>query len=341
MNIPLQVAAEAASTAREWRVAVIVPAYKVRDQILDVLAGVPPFVSLIYVVDDACPEGTGKWVLDQCDDRRVRVLTLQKNQGVGGAVMAGYREALKDGADVLVKMDGDGQMDAGMLPRLLRPLLRGEADYTKGNRFYDLAEIQRMPVMRLAGNAVLSFMNKLSSGYWDLFDPTNGYTALHASVARNLHLDKISRRYFFESDMLFRLNIIRAVVADVPMDARYGSESSNLKIARVAHDFFFKHLRNGCKRIFYNYFLRDLSLASFELVLGLLFIGTGSAMGLAFWIQSFQTGVETGAGSVMLSALQIIVGIQLLLGFLAYDIASIPKRPLHQLLREANPENTP
>ena len=226
MNASLQSAAGTPRTSNhQWRVAVIVPAYKVREQILDVVAGVPLFVSMIYVVDDACPQGTGKWVRENCCDPRVRVVALQENQGVGGAVMAGYREAMKDGADVLVKMDGDGQMDPAMLPRLLGPLLRGEADYAKGNRFYDLAEIQRMPRMRLLGNAVLSFMNKLSSGYWDLFDPTNGYTALHAPVARNLHLDKISRRKFIDSDMLFRLNISRAVVVDVHMDARYGCES--------------------------------------------------------------------------------------------------------------------
>lgn len=334
MSVCVDVTSQAAFVADQLRVAVIVPSYRVRQQILGVLAGMPDFVSMIYVVDDACPDGSGDLVRTCCQDSRVQVLTLQRNLGVGGAVMAGYAQALSDGADILVKMDGDGQMDPNMLPRLLGPLVRGEADYAKGNRFYDLAEIQRMPRLRLAGNALLSFMNKLSSGYWDLFDPTNGYTALHASVARNLHFDKISRRYFFESDMLFRLNIMRAVVVDVPMDARYGDETSNLKMVRVVHDFLFKHLRNISKRLFYNYFLRDLSLASFELVLGLLFVIVGSAMGLVFWFQSFRSGLETGAGSVMLSALQIIVGIQLLLGFLAYDIASVPKRALHRLLRD-------
>lgn len=319
----------------QLHVAVIVPAYRVRGEILDMLAGIPSLVTTIHVIDDACPDGSGDWVRKNCTDPRVRVTRLERNQGVGGAVMTGYAQALGDGADILVKMDGDGQMDPDMLPRLLGPLLRGEADYAKGNRFYDLGQILRMPRLRLLGNAVLSFMNKLSSGYWDLFDPTNGYTALHATVARNLHFDKISRRYFFESDMLFRLNIIRAVVVDVPMDARYGGETSSLMVFRIVHDFLFKHVRNVGKRIFYNYFLRDLSLASFELALGLLFVTMGSAMGLMFWIQSFRSGIETGAGSVMLSALQIIVGIQLLLGFLAYDIASVPKRALHRLLRDA------
>ena len=139
-------------------------------------------------------------------------------------------------------------------------IIRGQADYTKGNRFYDLAEIRRMPRIRILGNAMLSFMTKISSGYWDLFDPTNGYTAIHTRVLAKLPLEKISRRYFFETDMLFRLNVARATVVDVPMDAVYGAEISNLKVSRVLADFGFKHFRNACKRIFYSYFLRDMSL---------------------------------------------------------------------------------
>ena len=246
--------------------------------------------------------------------------------------MTGYKAALEQGADIVVKMDGDGQMDPAALPQLVAPILRGQADYAKGNRFYDLAQIGRMPRMRILGNAVLSFLNKISSGYWDLFDPTNGYTAIHARVLAQLPLRKISRRYFFESDMLFRLNIARAVVADVPMDARYGTETSNLRINRVLFDFGFKHLRNTFKRVFYNYFLRDLSLASLELVAGLGFVAAGTLLGAAFWIESARSGVTASAGSVMLVALQVIVGIQLILGFLAYDIASTPRRVLHRLL---------
>lgn len=314
------------------RVAVVVPCYRVHDSILEVIAGVPAIVQRIYVVDDACPDGSGKFVEERCTDPRVVVLFNPRNLGVGGAVMAGYREAILDGYDVLVKMDGDGQMDPAALPQLVNPILRGEADYTKGNRFYDLEQIGRMPRTRILGNAVLSFLTKISSGYWDVFDPTNGYTAIHARVAAKLPLEKISRRYFFETDMLFRLNIIRAVVADVPMHARYGAETSNLRITRVLFDFGFKHVRNTFKRVFYNYFLRDLSLASVELVFGSLLITVGTIMGLWFWVQSARTGMTASAGSVMLVALQIIVGLQLVLGFLAHDIATVPRRPQHPLL---------
>lgn len=317
---------------RETRIAVVIPSYRVKAHILGVLGSIPTEVCRIYVVDDACPEGSGDWVEANWSDPRVTVLRNSDNLGVGGAVMAGYAQAVAEGMDVVVKMDGDGQMDAAALPLLVGPILRGEADYTKGNRFYDLTQIARMPVARILGNAALSFMTKISSGYWDLFDPTNGYTAIHARVIEKLPLAKISQRYFFETDMLFRLNIIRAVVADVPMDARYGAETSNLSIFRVLFDFSFKHLRNTCKRLFYNYLLRDLSLASIELLLGLLFVIVGTSMGVAFWAQSASTGITSSAGSVMLVALQVIVGIQLLLGFLAHDIAAVPRRTLYRLL---------
>ena len=316
------------------RVAVVVPCYGVRDEILAVIADIPDFVEAIHVIDDACPQGSGRHVQAHCLDPRVTVHFHQVNQGVGGAVMTGYVAAAAGGADVIVKMDGDGQMDAAALPQLIGPILRHQADYTKGNRFYDLAQIGRMPRMRIFGNAILSFLSKISSGYWDAFDPTNGYTAIHARVLARLPLPKISQRYFFETDMLFRLNIIRAVVVDVPMDAKYGAETSNLKVSRVLLDFSFKHVRNMLKRIFYNYFLRDMSLASIELLLGSAFVFLGTGLGLWFWWQSISTGVVASAGSVMLVALQIIVGIQLILGFLAYDIASVPRRIQHMLLPE-------
>ncbi|RDZ27027.1 glycosyltransferase family 2 protein [Lysobacter silvisoli] len=316
------------------RIAVVVPCYRVREHILGVIEDVPAMVWRIYVVDDACPDRSGQYVEEHCRDPRVQVIYNEVNRGVGGAVMAGYARAAADGADVVVKMDGDGQMEGAALPQLVGPILRGDADYTKGNRFYDLAQIGRMPKLRIFGNAMLSFMTKISSGYWDLFDPTNGYTAIHAKLVAKLPLRKISPRYFFETDMLFRLNIVRAVVVDVPMDARYGAETSNLRISKILFDFLFKHLRNTCKRVFYNYFLRDLSLASIELAFGALFVTVGFAMGLGFWIESFRSGVPTSAGSVMLAALQIIVGIQLLLGFLAYDISAVPKRAVHPLLRD-------
>jgi glycosyltransferase involved in cell wall biosynthesis len=311
-------------------IAVVIPSFKVTRHILGVIDSIGPEVSRIYVVDDRCPDRSGDLVRAKCTDPRVVVLDHEANQGVGGAVITGYRAAIAAGATVIVKVDGDGQMDTALIPSFVAPILAGEADYAKGNRFFNLEQIGAMPPLRLFGNAVLSLMTKLSSGYWDLFDPTNGYTAIHADAARYLPFDKISRRYFFETDMLFRLNTLGAVVVDVPMDAFYGDEVSNLKVSRIVTEFAAKHVRNFLKRLFYNYYLRNMSLASIELPLGLLLILFGAVFGIGHWLQSAHSEVSTPAGTVMLAALPVIMGVQLVLAFLAYDIASVPRRPLHK-----------
>lgn len=314
----------------EHKIAVVIPCFRARDQILDVLRRIGSEVDCIFVVDDCCPEGTGKVVEDQCNDPRVVVLRHATNQGVGGAVMTGYKAGLTEGATILVKVDGDGQMDPALLPEFVGPILAGEADYTKGNRFFELEGITAMPPVRVLGNAMLSLLSKLSTGYWDIFDPTNGYTAIHADMVRRLPLAKISHRYFFESDVLFRLSLLRAVVIDVPMTAVYGDEKSNLKIGRIAPEFLVKHGRNFAKRIFYNYYLRDLSLASIELPIGLALIIGGVTFGALRWIASATAGITASAGTVMLASLPILIGLQLVLSFLAYDIANVPRHPRHR-----------
>lgn len=315
-------------TVASERVGVVIPSFRVRDQVLAVLGKVGPEVNRIYVVDDCCPDGSGDLVREQCDDPRVTVLRHDENQGVGGAVITGYRAALDDGMEIIVKVDGDGQMDPSLLPDFIAPVVAGEADYAKGNRFFNPEDVRGMPRGRLLGNAVLSLMTKLSSGYWDLFDPMNGYTAIHGAVAGHLPLDKISKGYFFETEMLIRLNTLRAVVVDVPMSARYGDERSNLKVSRIAGEFLVKHLRFLFKRIGYNYYLRDLSLASIQLPLGLLMLLFGLGFGGCQWMESARAGVSTSAGTVMLAALPLLVGIQLVLAFIGFDVASVPRRPI-------------
>lgn len=314
-------------------IAAVIPCYRVRAQILGVLKGIGPECARIYVVDDACPEGTGDLVEAECADPRVQVLRHARNEGVGGATLTGYRRALSDGAEVLVKLDGDGQMDPSLIPKLVRPISAGEADYTKGNRFYDIDALRGMPRARLLGNAVLSFVTKLSSGYWNIFDPTNGFTAVHARVARQLPLDKISRGYFFESDLLFRLNVLRAVVREVPMEARYTGEPSSLQIRRVVGEFLTRHIVNTTKRIFYNYFLRGFSIASVEVAVAPLLLLFGLAVGIHGWVESTITRVPATAGTVMLAALPIVMGMQLLLAFLGHDVQDVPRDPIHPHLR--------
>ncbi|TNJ36585.1 glycosyltransferase family 2 protein [Prosthecochloris vibrioformis] len=316
-----------------YKISVVIPCYKVSRHIAEVVKNIGPEVSRIYVVDDCCPEKSGKVIELCCNDQRVTVLYHEENQGVGGAVMTGYKAAIDDGMDIIVKIDGDGQMDPGLIQSFVEPIIDGTADYTKGNRFFDLEKIRSMPAMRLFGNAVLSFMTKLSSGYWNLFDPTNGYTAIHADVAKYLPFDKISKRYFFETDILFRLNTLRAVVVDVVMDAKYGDEKSNLKISKIIGEFLVKHLRNFFKRIFYNYYLRDMSLASIELPLGVALIIFSLVYGGYHWFNAVWTGTVASAGTVMLAALPILVGLQLVLAFIGSDMKSVPYRIIHKSVR--------
>lgn len=321
----------------QYKVAVVIPCYRVTDHILDVIKNVGDEVDFIFAVDDSCPDSSGDFIIRSVLDPRLIVLKNPKNLGVGGAVMEGYKAAIRAGANVIVKVDGDGQMDPSLIPIFLEPIVSGRADYTKGNRFFNLDKIREMPPIRIFGNAILSFMTKLSSGYWDLFDPTNGYTAIHADVAKRLPFDKISKRYFFETDILFRLNTLRAVVEDVPMDSKYGDEVSNLSIGKILGEFLYKHIKNLHKRIFYNYYLRNVSIASIELPIGLLMFLFGIVYGGWHWYQSINNGIIATPGVVMISALPVLAGLQLILAFLAYDISSVPRLPIHLKLL-SNPE---
>jgi dolichol-phosphate mannosyltransferase len=313
-------------------IGVVIPCYNARNSILQVIAGIGPVVNYIYVVDDDCPEKTGDHVRQTCDDGRVKVLYTGSNKGVGGAVKLGYKSALDDKVDIVVKLDADGQMDPSEIEKFVRPIATGRADYCKGNRFYSPEALRGMPLIRILGNAVLSFFTKISSGYWNLMDPTNGYIAIHSKVLGILPLQKISNSYFFESDMLFRLNTIRAVVVEVPMDAIYNGEKSNMAIGRTAVEFIYKHSSRFIKRIFYNYFLREFNIASLEILCGLTLFFGGAWYGLYHWILNSHLGVVTPSGTVMLAALPLLVGFQLLLSAMNFDISSVPRQPIHELL---------
>lgn len=240
-------------------------------------------------------------------------------------MVTGYRRALELGADICVKLDADGQMDPALIPSLIAPVLAGNADYAKGNRFFHIRDVVEMPKVRLLGNAGLSFLNKMSSGYWNVFDPTNGFTAIHAVCLKNIELDKLDSGFFFESDLLFRLHLIEAVVVDVPMRAVYADETSNLSPLREAPRFFARHTRNFLKRIFYEYFLRDFNSASLQLLGGTGLILFGLLYGGSIWMVNYSQGVESPAGTVGVVSIAMVVGFVLLQGFFAFDYARIPR----------------
>jgi dolichol-phosphate mannosyltransferase len=318
--------------SEEKKIAVVIPAYRVRKHILGVINGIGPEISKILVVDDSCPEFSGEYVQEKCGDPRVVVIKNLVNLGVGGAVMVGYRAAVDLKMHVVVKVDGDGQMKTSDIHRLIAPILDGRADYTKGNRFYDLRNISNMPLVRIIGNSVLSLMTKISSGYWNIFDPTNGFTAISAPLIGYLPLEKISNRYFFETDMLFRLNTLRSVVHDIPMDAIYGDEISNLKIRSIFLEFLIKHITNFFKRVFYNYFLRDMSIASIEIIIGLFLFTFGIIYGSHNWWRSIDSGIPAATGVIMISTVTLLIGLQLILAFIAFDISNTPKIPVGRVL---------
>lgn len=321
-----------ASGTKQPTLAVVIPCYKVSRHIVDVIHRMGPEVTHIFVVDDCCPEQTSAVVQQHCRDPRVVVVQQPKNGGVGSATMRGYQEAIAYGADVILKIDGDGQMDPALIGRFVRPVMMGWADYTKGNRFFHPENLRGMPAVRQFGNAMLSLMTKFSSGYWDIVDPTNGFTCIHAKVARELPLHKISNRYFFESDILFRLGLMGAVVADVPMASVYGDEVSGLRIGRIVGPFARGHLRNFCKRLLYKYLLRDVNVGTLELLCGSVLTSFGTVFGCYSWYHSVDAAHVATSGTVMLAGMPIILGVQLLLSGVHFDIQTVPKKPLHPRL---------
>jgi len=312
------------------RIAVVIPCYKVRDSVIDVIARMPAQVSDIVCVDDACTENSGLHVERHVHDPRVRVIYHDHNRGVGGAMKTGYFAARDAGALIAVKIDGDGQMDPALINDFISPIIAGEADYTKGNRFFFPEDARGMPAIRLFSNAVLGFIAKLSTGYWPLFDPTNGYTALHLDLLEILNIRLVSDGYFFETDLLFRLNIARCVVKDVPMKAVYGAVKSNLKVSKVFLPFLVGNLQNLVKRIFYNYFLRDFQVASLEILIGPPLLIFGVTFGVWNWWTAFSRHMPADIGSAALPTLLIILGVQFCLSALHFDIRNVPVNPVHK-----------
>ncbi len=321
-----------ASRLADAQIWAVVPCYGVKTQITRVLEKMPSWVKGIVLVDDVCPQKSVDHAISVCKDERLRVVRNQKNTGVGGAVLSGYAEAIGNGARIIVKVDGDDQMDLRLMPLLVLPIMLGKADYTKGNRFSSLSHVQGMPTMRVFGNSVLSLLSKISSGYWGVFDPTNGYTAIDARVARELLSRNIARRYFFESDMLYHLSSIRAVVKDVPMPSKYADEKSNLHIFKIVLPFLLRHIRNTFKRFVGHYLVREFGVATIETIVGLTAVAIGLWIG-ADWLISRPAGVAASAGIVMGSVAPIIIGVQLLLSALNFDVLNTPKEPIHPSLR--------
>ncbi|MDF9828230.1 dolichol-phosphate mannosyltransferase [Ereboglobus sp. PH5-10] len=317
------------------KIAIIIPCYKVRARILTVIATIPTWVDSIFAIDDCCPEKTGDFLKLNCRDERLTVIYNESNQGVGGACTAGFTAALKHGCDIIIKMDGDGQMDPAYLRRLIHPIESGLADFTKGNRFYHLNELQSMPLVRRIGNIGLTLLTKFASGFWHISDPTNGYLALHSSILNMFSSKRLAKRYFFETSLLVHMNIINAVACDVPIPAKYDNEHSSLSIGKSLVEFPVKLIMSLINRIILKYFIYNVNATTVLLTLGTMLCAGGGLFGGYRWILGEVNSQAQTAGTVALAFLPIILGTQMLLQAILLDIMDKPVIPLHKIIKDS------
>jgi dolichol-phosphate mannosyltransferase len=307
------------------KIAVVIPAFRAERKIQSVIANIPSSVQYIIVINDCSPDET-LLKLMAIDDPRLHIISHNSNQGVGGAMLTGYSYALHLDADIIVKIDSDGQMDPEKIPELIYSLDNSYADFAKGNRFLHQEALKKMPPIRFIGNLALTFLSKLASGYWNIFDPTNGFTAITKNLLTQMNPYRMSRDYFFETSMICEMRSLDAVIVDVAIPAVYEDEESSINISRE----FFVFLRNifqrAKRRFLYQYFVYDFSAGSVYFcisgVLGLF----GLIWGIVMWVKSANSGLAASTGTVLLAVLPIIIATQLLLQAMALDIESVPHK---------------
>jgi glycosyltransferase involved in cell wall biosynthesis len=306
----------------------VVPAYKEQAHVGTVIETMPELVDRVVVVDDASPDATAevaRAAADRAGGERTEVISLPVNQGVGGAIIAGHRRMIELGMDVSVVMAGDAQMNPDYLPKLLDPIAEDGYGFTKANRFYSSSSFEGMPKHRIFGNMILTILTKAASGYWNLVDPQNGYTACTTEVLRRLPLAKVHHRYDFENDLLIWLNIADIRAKDVNIPAVYGSEKSTMNLARVAPRILATLFTGGWRRMWRKYILWSFSPIALLLLAGLALTVFGVVVGTWATIWSLTTGVSASTGTWLLGVAPTIVGIQLLVQGLVLDIQATPK----------------
>lgn len=311
------------------KVFAVMPAYNEAAHIADVIRHIPAIVDKIIIVDDCSSDNTAE-VSRATGDSRLEVIRNSENLGVGGATIVGYRRALDDGADVVVKIDSDGQMNPEAIGKLVKPVVEGNADYAKGFRFQDRETLRKIPKVRLIGNMGLSYLVKIASGYWNIFDPTNGFTAIHRTALSMIELDRLSKDYFFETDMLCNLYRIQATIKDVPEPTHYGDEVSRLSPLKALVQFPGKLLFAYLQRVVWRYYIRDFSTFSLLFLVGWILLLFGIGFGAIKWYLSASRGVVTSTGTVMLSVVPLFLGFQMVLQAVLLDVNNVPREPLQK-----------
>jgi glycosyltransferase involved in cell wall biosynthesis len=303
------------------RVGVVVPAYDEEALIAATLGGIPPLVDRIIVVNDGSTDRTRERALE-LGDPRVEVLDHERRSGVGAATLTGYRRALDDGLDVVVVMNGDNQMDPGDLATLVEPVARGELDYAKANRLATGQAWQLIPKTRFFGNAILSMLTKVASGYWHVADSQSGYTVVSREMLGQLDLDHIYTNYGFPNDMLVHLNVWNARVRDFPSRPIYGvGERSNMRYRHVVPRIAWLLVRGFFWRLWEKYVKRDFHPLVFFYVMG--FIATVSGVLLGLVVVGYRiAGYSIPIATVVLVALLVISGLQFTLFAMWFDMES-------------------
>ena len=303
------------------RVAVVVPAYNEEKLLPATLEGVPTFVDRIYVVDDRSTDATVERARS-VQDRRVRVVEHERNEGVGAAIVTGYKQALADRIDVTAVMAADNQMDPEDLEHLCAPVARGELDYAKANRLFTGQAWELIPRYRYLGNAVLSLLTKIASGYWHIADSQSGYTAVSLEYLELLDLDRIYKRYGFPNDMLVHLNVWDARVRDIPSRPIYGvGERSGIRVRKVVPSISWLLIKGFFWRLREKYVIRDFHPLVFFYMLGFLMSLLGLALGIAEVVLRIM-GNQITAATVVLVALLLIFGSQFTLFAMWFDMES-------------------
>ncbi len=300
-------------------VAIVIPAYRARRTIARVVDRALAVADLVVVVDDACPQSSGDVV--RGIDPRVRVVVHEVNRGVGGATKTGISAAMALGADYIVKIDADDQMDTTFVPHMIDILERApEIELVKGNRFADPATLQTMPAIRLIGNALLTLLIKFSSGYWTIVDPTNGFIALRADSLQRMKIDRLAERYFFETDLLCLFGLRRRTIAELEMPAIYGEEPSSLSIPVVLTSFPPLLIKRFLRRLLVNYLIVEINVGTLCAAIGFPLLLAAIIFGGHEWYISVTSGTGRPTGTIVLALLLFIIGFQLSLQALLYDV---------------------
>jgi glycosyltransferase involved in cell wall biosynthesis len=303
------------------RVAVVVPAYNEERLIAETIAGIPHFVDRVFVVDDRSKDGTAE-AARAAGDPRVEVIVHERNEGVGAAIVTGYKRALEERIDVTCVMAGDNQMDPAELEALALPVARGELDYHKANRLFTGQAWQLIPRTRYLGNAILSLLTKIASGYWHVADSQAGYTAIGLPILELLDLDRVYKRYGFPNDLLVHLNVWNARVRDFPSRPIYGvGERSGIRLRKVVPRISWLLLKGFFWRMKEKYVIRDFHPLVFFYVLGILMSVLGLALGITEIVLR-ALGNQITAATVVLVALLLIFGSQFTLFAMWFDMES-------------------